>query len=85
MTKQKRTVTVSGELDAAIGLLAIAKDMNYSEYVETRLRMVPEILQEIQQVSSLPENPPAMIKGDIKEFLKRSPRDTPNKKNKVLA
>ena len=57
MTKQKRTVTVSGELDAAIGLLAIAKDMNYSEYVETRLRMVPEILQEIQQVSSLQEIP----------------------------
>jgi hypothetical protein len=84
MTKQKRAISISGELDAVIGLLAMKHEMNYSEFVETRLREIPEMVSEIKRLRALPKDPPAMIKGDIKEFLKRSPHDVTSKKvNKI--
>jgi hypothetical protein len=62
------------ELDAAIGSLAMKKMMNYSEYVESRLRTVPELAIEIQRLQNLPEDPPAMIKGNLRDILKQPPR-----------
>lgn len=56
MTKQRRTMALSAELDGVIGLLATRKKMNYSEYVESRLKLVPEILHELQILQSVPED-----------------------------
>jgi hypothetical protein len=84
MTKQKRAISISSELDATIGLLAMRHGMNYSEFVETRLREIPEMADEIKRLRALPDLPP-MIKGDSKEFLKRSPREVAGKKAKKIA
>ena len=83
MTKQKRAISISGELDVAIGLLATRRGMNYSEFVETRLREIPELAGEIKRLR-VAENPPPMLRGDIKEYLKRSPRDLKGKKSRKL-
>ncbi len=48
MTKQRRMIGLSAELDGVIGLLATCKKVNYSEYIESRLNLVPEILNELQ-------------------------------------
>ncbi len=56
MTKQRRTIGISAELDGVIGLLATRKKMNYSEYVESRLKLVPEILNELQKLQSMQED-----------------------------
>ncbi len=86
MTKQKRAISISSELDGAIGLLAMKHEMNYSEFIETRLREIPEMTNEIKRLRALPKDPPAMIKGDIKGFLKKSPHDMKSKKpNKIAA
>jgi hypothetical protein len=70
MTKQRRTLALSAELDGVIGLLATRKKMNYSEYVESRLKLVPEILNELQRLQSMPGDVPPMIKGSLKDALK---------------
>jgi hypothetical protein len=70
MTKQRRTIGISAELDGVIGLLAARKRMNYSEYVESRLKLVPEILNELQKLQSMPEDTSSMIKGSLKDALK---------------
>ncbi len=70
MTKQRRTIGISAELDGVIGLLATRKKMNYSEYVESRLKLVPEILNELQKLQSMPEDVSPMIKGSLKDALK---------------
>ncbi|GEM_PF-2875624 len=70
MTKQRRTVAFSAELDGVIGLLATRKRMNYSEYVESRLKLVPEILNELQRLQSMPEDVPPMVKGNLRDALK---------------
>lgn len=57
MTKQRRTITISRELDGVIGLLATAKQKNYSEYLESRLMYVPEIEKELKRLQALPEIP----------------------------
>jgi hypothetical protein len=49
-------MALSAELDGVIGLLATRKKMNYSEYVESRLKLVPEILHELQILQSVPED-----------------------------
>ncbi len=83
MTKQKRAISISGELDGAIGLLAMRHSMNYSEFVETRLREIPELANEIRRLRAV-ENPPPMLKGDVKDYLKRSPRSVTGKKAKKV-
>ena len=70
MTKQRRTIALSSELDGVIGLLATRKKMNYSEYIESRLKLVPEILNELQRLQSIPEDASPMIKGSLKDALK---------------
>lgn len=57
MTKQRRTVTLSRELDDVIALLASSKQMNYSEFLETRLRTLPEVIKTVEQLNSMPEEP----------------------------
>jgi len=70
MTKQRRTMALSAELDGVIGLLATRKKMNYSEYVESRLKLVPEILNELQRLQSMPDDVPPMVKGSLRDALK---------------
>lgn len=57
MTKVRRTVTISTELDEAISMLTVSKNMNYSEFLESRLRMVPIIQKMIEHLERLPEIP----------------------------
>jgi hypothetical protein len=57
MTKQRRTVTLSKELDDIIALLASAKQMNYSEFLETRLRILPEVTKTIERLNAMSEEP----------------------------
>jgi hypothetical protein len=70
MTKQRRTIALSAELDGVIGLLATRKKMNYSEYIESRLKLVPELLNELQRLQRLPEDAPSTIKGSLRNALK---------------
>ncbi|NOJ27275.1 MAG: hypothetical protein DA330_04605 [Nitrososphaera sp.] len=57
MTKHRRTVTLSKELDDTIALLAAGKQMNYSEFLETRLRTVQEIASTIERINYAPDDP----------------------------
>lgn len=68
MTKQRRTIALSAELDGVIGIMASRKKMNYSEYVESRLKLVPEILNELQRIQGMSDVPP-MLKGSIRDAL----------------
>jgi hypothetical protein len=70
MTKQRRTVAFSAELDGVIGLLSSRKKMNYSEYVESRLKLVPEISNELQRLQSMPDDVPSIVKGNLRDALK---------------
>ena len=62
MTKERRTFTISKELDEAIAFLATAKQMSLSEFLETRLYMNEEIKKQIQRFQNLPEDPIIDIK-----------------------
>lgn len=64
MTKERITFTVSKELYEVVAFRASAKQMNLSEYLESRLRMVPEILKQIEVFQNLPEDPIVSIKKD---------------------
>jgi len=57
MTKVKRSVTISTELDEIIAMLAVSKGMNYSEFLESRLRMNQLVAKKIQELEELPEIP----------------------------
>jgi hypothetical protein len=57
MTKEKHSITLSKELSEATSFLASAKQMNLSEYLESRLRMIPEIQKQIDRFEDLPEDP----------------------------
>jgi hypothetical protein len=70
MTKQRRTIALSAELDGVIGLVSSRKKMNYSEYVESRLKLVPEILHELQRLQNMPDDVPSMVKGNLRDALK---------------
>ena len=73
MTKERRTVTLSKELDDVIAFLASGRQMNLSEFLETRLRMLPEIQKQIERFQNLPEDP--II--DIKKIEKKTGRRIP--------
>jgi hypothetical protein len=74
MTKERRTVTLSKELDEVIAFLASAKQMNLSEFLETRLRMLPEIQKQIERFQNLPEDPIIDIKKIKKETGRKIPK-----------
>lgn len=57
MTKHRRTFTLSKELDEALPLVASGLSMNISEFLETRLRSIPEIKIAIERINELPEDP----------------------------
>jgi hypothetical protein len=57
MTKIRRTITIGHDLDEAISMLAVSNQMNYSEFVDSRLRTVPLIQQMIVKLEKLPELP----------------------------
>ncbi len=57
MTKERITFTLSRELYEVIAFRASAKQMNLSEYLESRLRMLPEIQKQIEIFQNLPEDP----------------------------
>jgi len=84
MTKQRRTLAFSAELDGVIGLLATRKKMNYSEYVESRLKLVPEILNKLQRLQNLPEDAPSTIKSSLRDALKATD-DIEAEQNKLVA
>ncbi|MGI0047682.1 MAG: hypothetical protein ACREBB_10930 [Nitrosotalea sp.] len=84
MTKQRRTVALSAELDGIIGMLASRKKMNYSEYVESRLKLVPEILNELKKLQNMPEDVPSIIKGNLRDALKATD-DIEVEQNKLVA
>lgn len=62
MTKVRRTLTIGHDLDEAIAMLAVSNQMNYSEFVDSRLRTVPLIQQMIVKLEKLPELPSVSIK-----------------------
>jgi len=62
MVKTKRSVTLSTELDESIAKLSISRNMNYSEFLDSRLRQVPEISQMVEKIKSLPEMPKLSLK-----------------------
>ena len=58
MTKVKKSITISGELDGIIAILATKLDQTTSELIEFRLREDPQIkamLQELRAASEPPE------------------------------
>ena len=62
MTKVRRTVNFSIELDGVLGLLSSSSQQNLSEFLEYRLRELPEINGMLQKIRTVPELPP-MVKG----------------------
>lgn len=68
MTKVRRTVNFSVELDGLLGLLATKRQQNLSEFLEYTLRTVPEIHQMI--LKSRIGSPQPTIKGTIPKSIK---------------
>lgn len=64
MTKVRRTVNFSIELDGVLGLLSSSSQQNLSEFLEYRLRELPEAKTLMQKLRTVPE-PNPMIKGKI--------------------
>lgn len=62
MTKERRTIILSKELDETIAFLASARQMSLSQFLETRLRTIPEIQRQIERFQNLPEDPIIDIK-----------------------
>ncbi|MGI0088415.1 MAG: hypothetical protein ACREBI_10750 [Nitrosotalea sp.] len=68
MTKVRRTVNFSVELDGILGLLATKRQQNLSEFLEYTLRTVPEIHEMI--LKSRMGSPKPTIKGSIPKPIK---------------
>ena len=64
MTKIRRTVNFSIELDGVLGLLSSSSQQNLSEFLEYRLRELPEVKTMMEKLRTVPELPP-MVKGNI--------------------
>ncbi len=64
MTKVRRTVNFSVELDGVLGILSSSVQQNLSEFLEYRLREIPEINEMLQKIRTVPELPP-MVKGKV--------------------
>ncbi|MBI5378444.1 MAG: hypothetical protein HZA82_07465 [Thaumarchaeota archaeon] len=70
MTKVRRTVNFSVELDGILGLLATKRQQNLSEFLEYTLRDVPEINEMI--LKSRIGSPQPTIKGSIPKPIKNN-------------
>jgi hypothetical protein len=57
MTKIKRSITISAELDNVIARLATKLDQNTSELIEFRLREDPQIKEMLQKLRSSSDPP----------------------------
>lgn len=68
MTKVRRTVNFSVELDGTLGLLATRRQQNLSEFLEYTLRAVPEISEMITR--SRIGSPGPTIKGSTPRSAK---------------
>lgn len=68
MTKIRRTVNFSVELDGVLGLLSTSSQQNLSEFLEYRLRELPEVKDMLQKIRTVPELPP-MIKGKTPKLV----------------
>ena len=64
MTKVRRTVNFSVELDGVLGILSSSAQQNLSEFLEYRLREIPEINEMLQKIRTIPELPP-MVKEKV--------------------
>lgn len=89
MTKERRTITLSKELDDVIAFLASGKQMNLSEYLETRLRMIPEIQRQIETFQNLQDDPIVNVKKIEKQLGRKipgriSPKSSSKKFSKML-
>lgn len=58
MTKIKRTITLSSELDNIIAMLATGANQNTSEFIEYRLREDEQIKKMLQKIRNA-KDPPA--------------------------
>lgn len=67
MTKVRRTVNFSVELDGILGLLAIKRQQNLSEFLEYTLRTVPEIHELI--LKSRIGSPQPTVKGSVPKSI----------------
>ncbi len=70
MTKVRRTVNFSVELDGLLGLLATKRQQNLSEFLEYTLRAVPEINEMI--LKSRIGSPQSTIQGSIPKSIKNN-------------
>jgi len=68
MTKVRRTVNFSVELDGVLGLLSSSSHQNLSEFLEYRLRELPEINGMLQKIRTVTELPP-MVKGKTPKLV----------------
>jgi Arc/MetJ-type ribon-helix-helix transcriptional regulator len=57
MTKIKRTVTLSSELDNIIAMLASGANQNTSEFIEYRLREDEQIKRMVQKIRNAKDPP----------------------------
>ena len=72
MTKIRRTVNFSTELDGILALLSSSSKQNLSEFLEYRLREIPEISTMLQKLRTAPEMQP-MLKGSVPEPVRVKP------------
>lgn len=75
MTKERRTIILSKELDETIAFLASARQMSLSQFLETRLRTIPEIQKQIERFHNLPDDP--II--DVKKIEGKTGREIPSR------
>lgn len=78
MTKERRTITLSRELDEALAYLASAKQMSLSEFLETRLYMNKEIQEHIEQFKNLPDDPIMDVKKNEGRISDKIPKKIPH-------
>ena len=72
MTKPRRTVSLSVELDSILGVLASSSQQSLSEFLEIRLREHPEISKVIKKIRDTPE-PVSTIKEKIPKPIHSEP------------
>lgn len=72
MTKVRRTVNFSLELDGILGLLATKRQQNLSEFLEYTLRATPEIGETI--IRSRVGSPQPTVKGRLPKPARKAPK-----------
>jgi len=64
MTKQRRTINLSIELDNILGILSSASQQNLSEFIEIRLRENPEINEMVKTLRTT-NDPKPMVRQTL--------------------